>query len=95
MGVREVLDELNAGRPQPLAYTTVMTVMSRLAEKGLLRRERAGRGYAYEATVNDAAEIAVRTVVKDFGAGAVAHFVKEARSDPKLLRRLESLMREE
>ncbi|MDW6063902.1 BlaI/MecI/CopY family transcriptional regulator [Streptomyces sp. FXJ1.4098] len=41
--VREALDRLNADRPRPLAYTTVMTVMSRLAEKGVLHREPRGR----------------------------------------------------
>jgi predicted transcriptional regulator len=34
--VRDVLEALNRKRKLPLAYTTVMTVMSRLAEKGLL-----------------------------------------------------------
>ncbi len=42
-----------------LAYTTVMTVMSRLAEKGLVVRERSGRGYAYSA-ITDEAELAAR-----------------------------------
>jgi predicted transcriptional regulator len=37
-----------------LAYTTVMTVMGRLATKGLLQRERSGRGYAYNAITNTA-----------------------------------------
>lgn len=32
------------------AYTTVMTVLSRLAEKGLLRREKDGRSYRYRPT---------------------------------------------
>ena len=36
--VREVAAEVNAGRGAPLAYTTVMTVMSRLAGKGILAR---------------------------------------------------------
>ena len=36
--VRDVAAELNAGRDTPLAYTTVMTVMSRLAGKGILAR---------------------------------------------------------
>lgn len=31
-----------------LAYTTVMTTLARLYEKGSVRRERAGRAYAYE-----------------------------------------------
>jgi predicted transcriptional regulator len=39
-----------------LAYTTVMTVLTRLAAKGLVVRTRAGRGYVYGAVL-DAAEI--------------------------------------
>jgi predicted transcriptional regulator len=93
--VRDLVERLNRGRREPLAYTTVMTVMSRLAAKHVLRRERAGRGYAYEAAAGDPAAIAVRGVMRDFGDAALAHFVEEARSDPKLLRRLERLMRED
>ena len=91
---REVLVRLNDKRGTPLAYTTVMTVMARLAEKGVLKRLPARRGYAYEPLVRDAAEIAVRSVMRDFGGAAVAHFVAEARADPKLRRRLERLLRE-
>ncbi|KAK1185795.1 BlaI/MecI/CopY family transcriptional regulator [Streptomyces sp. NBS 14/10] len=53
--VRAVLDRLNEGRERPLAYTTVMTVMTRLAEKRMLDRAIQGRGYAYTATVADEA----------------------------------------
>lgn len=84
----------DAGRSQPLAYTTVMTVMSRLAGKGILARRREGRGYVYEATVHDAAGIAVRSVMRDFGDAAMAHFVDEARGDPEALRRLFRLLDE-
>ncbi|HET9050578.1 MAG TPA: BlaI/MecI/CopY family transcriptional regulator [Candidatus Dormibacteraeota bacterium] len=45
--------------PRDLAYTTVMTVLQRLHAKGLLRRHRAGRAFAYE-PVLDAAEFAAR-----------------------------------
>jgi predicted transcriptional regulator len=92
LGVREVLDQLNAGRRQPLAYTTIMTVMSRLAEKDILQRTKHGRGYVYTPLVGDTAGIAVRDLIRDYGESAVAHFVEEAQSDPKLLRRLERLM---
>jgi predicted transcriptional regulator len=37
-----------------LAYTTVMTTLSRLFEKGLVERSRAGRGYAYSPSVREA-----------------------------------------
>lgn len=95
LSVRAVLDELNRGRRPPLAYTTVMTVMSRLADKDVLRRTKEGRGYVYEAAVGDVAGIAVRDVIRDFGESALASFVEHARSDPKLLKRLERLMRQE
>jgi len=94
MSPRDVLDVLNRDRKQPLAYTTVMTVMARLAEKGILARQPAGRGYAYEPLVTDVAAIAVRDVVRDFGEQAVAHFLAEAEADPKLRRRLERLLKE-
>jgi predicted transcriptional regulator len=95
MSVREMLARLNEGRKPQLAYTTVMTVMARLAEKEILRRERDGRGYVYESVVPDAASIAVRGVMRDFGDAAIAGFVDEARADPKLRRRLERLLRDE
>ena len=90
--VRDLLGTLNAGRDKQLAYTTVMTVMGRLAEKGVLRREKQGRGFVYEPVGSDPAALAVRGVMRDFGDAAMAHFVEEARTDPKLLRRLQSLL---
>lgn len=94
LSVREVLEHLNRSRRPPLAYTTVMTVMARLAEKEVLVRVKDGRGYRYEAAVADAAAIAARDLIRDFGEGAVASFVDQARRDPKLLARLERLMRQ-
>jgi predicted transcriptional regulator len=70
----------------------VMTVMARLADKGILRRTLDGKGYLYEAAVPDAAAIAVRNLVRDFGDAAIAGFVDEARSDPKLRARLQRLL---
>src|SRR5436305_15142260 len=93
--VRQLLDQVNRGRKPPLAYTTVMTVMNRLAEKEALRRERRGRGFAYQPTAPDIAGLAVNSVVREFGDAALAQFVDQARADPKLLRRLERLLGEE
>lgn len=94
LSVRQVLDSLNAGRTPPLAYTTVMTVLTRLTDKAVLERAAAGRGFAYSSALEDEAAIAVSGVVRDYGEAALAHFVEEARSDPKLYRRLRSLMRD-
>jgi predicted transcriptional regulator len=93
--VRRLLERINRRRRPQLAYTTVMTVMSRLVEKGVLRRRREGRGYVYEAVAGDAAGIAVEGVMRDFGDAAVAHFVDRARADPELLARLERLLEDE
>lgn len=51
----QVRDALSAG----LAYTTVMTVLGRLHEKGEVTRTQVGRGYAYMA-IQDPAELAAR-----------------------------------
>lgn len=44
--VREVHERLNRNRP--LAYTTVMTMLNILEEKGHLTRRKQGRAYLYE-----------------------------------------------
>jgi predicted transcriptional regulator len=45
--VREVHEAL--AQERDLAYTTVMTVLDRLAKKGIVQRVRDGRAYRYEA----------------------------------------------
>jgi predicted transcriptional regulator len=95
MSVRDVLAQLNESRSEPLAYTTAMTVLARLAEKQILARVRDGRGFVYEPAVSDTAQIAVRGVMRDFGDAAMAHFVDEARADPEMLDRLRRLLSDE
>ena len=46
----EVLDALDAD----LAYTTIMTILTHLWQKGLATRERRGRAYAYAPTITEA-----------------------------------------
>jgi predicted transcriptional regulator len=45
MTVRQVHERLS--RRRELAYTTVMTVLDRLAKKGMVRQEKDGRAYRY------------------------------------------------
>jgi predicted transcriptional regulator len=92
VSVREIVGRLNDARAEPLAYTTVMTVMSRLAEKDALARTPAGRGYVYEATAADPAGIAVKNVIRTYGNAAMTHFVEEAQEDPAVMRRLRNLL---
>lgn len=52
----QVLTSLGDG----LAYTTVMTILVRLWQKGLAERERVGRAFAYRAKVTEAELVAGR-----------------------------------
>jgi predicted transcriptional regulator len=92
VAVRDVVAELNAGREVPLAYTTVMTVMTRLAGKGVLARSRRGRLYLYAPLAADTADIAVLGVLEEFGDAALARFVERAELDSELRDRLKRLM---
>src|SRR3954453_7283622 len=46
--------EVQAELGDELAYTTVMTALARLHEKGMVSRERRGRAYAYQWDGNQA-----------------------------------------
>jgi predicted transcriptional regulator len=101
--VRDVLVELNERREtdRHLAYTTVMTVMARLAEKGLLRRRRVGKAHEYEAAdtregyLAHASQELARRMVEDFGEAAVSGFlsVLEDVAPERLMRLRRSLQR--
>lgn len=96
--VGEVLETINADQAPGLAYTTVMTVLSRLHEKGYVRRRRVGRGYEYEPayTENELVDLLgkreVSEIVDRYGRVALAHFAATLReTDPDVLRDLEAL----
>lgn len=100
--VSDVLEVLNENDDRSWAYTTIMTVMSRLAEKGWLAAEKQGRAYIYtavysrEETEATLAGGVVRSLLEDFGDVAVAQFAKELdRIDPEQLKRLGELAEEE
>ncbi|WEO93885.1 BlaI/MecI/CopY family transcriptional regulator [Streptomyces sp. FXJ1.172] len=56
LAARQVRERL----PGDLAYTTVLTILTRLHEKGMLVRHREGRGYAYEPARDEASHTAQR-----------------------------------
>jgi BlaI family transcriptional regulator, penicillinase repressor len=55
---REVVDEL--GRSRPVVYTTVLTVMDRLARKGILEKYPTGKAHTYRAVQSREAYTAQR-----------------------------------
>ena len=90
--VRETLRALNEDRTAPLAYTTVLTVMSRLADKGALTRTTHGRAHLYAPAAADEAALAVRDVIQEYGDAALSRFIDQASADPSLRKRLQALM---
>lgn len=95
--VRDVLDALVEHRL--IAYTTVMTVMGRLVDKGLLTADKQNKSYVYRAAKtreeleSDAVGRVVLTLLTDFGGElAIRQFVEQiSAADPEQLARLAEL----
>lgn len=96
--VREVHAEL-LGRRQ-IAYTTVMTVMGRLVDKGILKKKRDGNHYVYQPTISredfgrSVIEIVLRGIKKEMSAPVLIHFMESLTMDERTLAELERLLRE-
>jgi predicted transcriptional regulator len=83
LAVRQVLEALPDGRNR--AYTTVMTVMDNLFQKGFVVRERSGRAYVYRASQSRAehtAEVMEDALTRGGDRGAaLMHFVDQLTPD--------------
>lgn len=82
-----------------IAYTTVMTTMSRLSEKGVLNRQREGLAYVYTPAISedDFVAMVVRQVLDglldDYSNLAVDYMVDYlARNSPQELKRLREVV---
>ena len=81
--VRDVYEELREKRP--IAYTTVMTMMKILEEKGYLKKSRAERAYMYKPS--RPRQQVVGAMVRDFvdrvfdgaASGLLLHLAKDGR----------------
>jgi predicted transcriptional regulator len=96
--VKRVMEALNRKANSPRAYTTYMTVMQRLDDKGLLDRIRSGRYDTYTPTLSRdeykelRAAAQVQGLVDEFGDVALAHFAKSLQTlDPARRRQLRRL----
>lgn len=76
--VRDIVEQLNGQRRKKLAYTTVLTLVSRLWARGLLAREPDGRGFRYrpaksrDELIADLSDELIDRLFADFGEIAVA-----------------------
>jgi predicted transcriptional regulator len=98
--VREVLDDLNKKRKRKLAYTTVLTLVSRLWSRGLLEREQEGRGFRYRAAktrdelLGELSEQLIDRLLDDFGEIAIARLGARLDSlDPSRVAKLKRARR--
>jgi predicted transcriptional regulator len=101
VSVREVMEALNADADRERAYTTYMTIMTRLDGKGLLERRRQGKTdfYSPRYTRDQYADLRARaeldSIVDQFGELALAHIARQlAGLDPQHRRALHRLARE-
>lgn len=89
-------------KKRKIAYTTVMTIMGRLVDKGILIRKLKGTSYLYqpkeskEKFIAKAAHRIFSTAVSNLGEGVASYFLKEIQKlGPKKRQELlESLSKE-
>ena len=95
--VAQVQDKLDG---EPLAYTTVATMLRKMEVRGLVRHRERRRRFIYEASVT--AEDVTRSMAGDLVdrlfegslADAVSHLLESREVSPQELERLERLIRE-
>ncbi|UOF90915.1 BlaI/MecI/CopY family transcriptional regulator [Fodinisporobacter ferrooxydans] len=94
LSIREVRDLLLVKRE--ISFNTVMTIIHRLAEKGLLQKKDRNKSSPYiptktkESFLAEISHDVTSVLIKDFGKFAVSQFVDILHEvDPSLLRELE------
>jgi predicted transcriptional regulator len=102
VSVRQIMQRLNERTKRDRAYTTFMTVVHRLDEKGLLARRRSGKTDFYTPVLSAEeyrrrrAEAEVRELVSAYGDAALSEFAREmAALDPARRRALQRIARQD
>lgn len=97
--VRDVLTQLSKQRKY--AYTTVMTILGRMVEKGVITRKLEGNGFIYfpklskENFIAKSVHSVFSSTVAAFGQESVSYFAKEIQSlNPKRRKELLKLLKE-
>jgi len=95
--VAEVQDRLGG---EPLAYTTVATMLRKMEDRGLLRHREQGRKFLYEPAVSveevtrSMADDLVERLFEGSLAATVSHLLETREVSPKELARLERMIRQ-
>lgn len=97
--VREVMDELNRTRPR--AYTSVMSLLNVMAEKGLLTRTPDGRAFRYSAkaprekTLSQMLQDLLGRAFAGSASALVAHLLSHSKPSRKELDEIRKLLDEQ
>lgn len=99
VSVSDVVKTLSKKRT--IAYTTVMTIMGRLTDKGLLKRTSLGKAYFYKPTYSKDTFLTrvsrqiIKNLASSFGETAIAHFADELENiTPQKKQKLIKILKE-
>lgn len=88
---KATVHEIRAGLlpDRPLAYTTVMTVMDRLARKGIVERDKQGHAHLYRPAVTEEIirEHALNQYIQNFFRGSHEDFRRHLKSGETVARK--------
>ncbi len=96
--VSEVEEILNHRRSNPLAYKTVLTICTRLSQKGLLAHEKEGRAFRFDPTMTESEFVVAQSIkatdalLERFGDVALSAFVDQVAANPDQLVALRDLL---
>ncbi|WP_336882807.1 BlaI/MecI/CopY family transcriptional regulator [Rhodococcus globerulus] len=83
LAVRDLVDRLEGGAPK--AYTTILTVVTHLHEKGWVQREKRSRAYIYSPSRSrdEATSLAMRELLDNSSdsVSALLHFAQNVSED--------------
>ena len=94
---RQVQKELAEERP--LAYTTIVTILDRLYQKGLLTRARDGKAFRYSPSISReefnkaVTRDVLQGLLKEDSRPIISTFVDLVSTEPELLSQLEELIK--
>lgn len=99
--IKEVQQALNKDKDKEMSFNTVMTVMNRLVDKGILSKKTNAKSHRYRPVLTrdefleaQSKELAFE-LVHEFGSRAVAHMVDALEQvDPDLLDQLERQLKQ-
>ena len=100
--VREICNHLSQIRKKALSFNTIMTIMNRLVEKGLLEKRRGESCYEYEPKLtkreflDDVSDDVIKDLMKNFKPYVLAHFAENLDKDDleELIKLREEYLRE-